>query len=165
MRVATGSRVALLLLLAGLTAGCGADDGAEPTTDPTATDDAAAAEAPAAATDAEPDGDAGSADGTPDDGAGETDADAFCATAAPALQVVDREIIGSAEHVEMLESVAVSARDDLGDGDLADDVADLADHYATSVSPADPASQDFDSFPAGVQDTALDVQEQISALC
>jgi len=158
---------AVLTVAVALLAGCGADDGA--TTAAPASDappSAASSADPAQAASPEP---ASTADvsepPSADDGADGPDVDAFCATAAPALQVVDREVIGSAEHVEMLEAVSTSAAEDLGDDDLAADVADLAEHYATDVSPADPESQNFDAFPTRVQELALDVQESVTDLC
>ncbi|GAA4728247.1 hypothetical protein GCM10023216_19420 [Isoptericola chiayiensis] len=162
---------AVLTVAVVLLAGCGADNGATtavPASDASPSDASsadpaqAASPEPASAADvseppAEDDGRA--------DGGDEPDVDAFCATAAPALRVVDREVIGSTEHVEMLEAVSTSAAEDLGDDDLAADVADLAEHYAADVSPADPESQNFDAFPTRVQELALDVQESVTDLC
>lgn len=93
-------------------------------------------------------------------GEGAFDLDAFCAAAAPTQQAVDREFIGSDEHVAQLEALREVAPEE-----LVEPVRVLRDHFDTDVHPSDPDSQDFKNFPTAIQETATQVQDEIAEYC
>lgn len=90
----------------------------------------------------------------------EYDLAAFCAQAGPMMVPVEREYIGSDEHVEDFRALRAVAPENL---DAA--IALLIGHYDFDVSPSDPDSQDFENFPADVQEAALLLGDEINARC
>lgn len=95
------------------------------------------------------------------EGSGEEfDLAAFCEAAAPMLVPVEREFIGSDEHVAQFTALGEVAPEEL------EDVIDsLEAHYGTAVSPSDPDSQDFKNFPASIQDDALALDAEVRERC
>ncbi len=85
---------------------------------------------------------------------------AFCEAAAPLLVVVPREFVGTDEHVALFDDLAAVAPDE-----LQDDIALLRAHYQDHVSPANPASQDFENFPPDVQEAALRLSGELTDRC
>ena len=90
----------------------------------------------------------------------EFDLAAFCEAAAPMLVPVEREFIGSDEHVAQFTALAEVAPEELEDV-----IASLEAHYDTAVSPADPDSQDFKNFPAPIQEDALALDSEVRERC
>lgn len=84
----------------------------------------------------------------------------FCDAAAPMLVVVPRDFIGTAEHVAQFDTLAAVAPED-----LLPDIQLLRRHYDADVTPADPASQDFDNFPGSVQEAALRLSGELADRC
>lgn len=90
----------------------------------------------------------------------EFDLAAFCEAAAPMLVPVEREFIGSEEHVAQFTALAKVAPEELEDV-----IASLEAHYDTAVRPADPDSQDFKNFPASIQEDALALDAEVRERC
>ncbi len=86
--------------------------------------------------------------------------DEFCELGLELLEPVPRPFIGTDDHVARFTALLEVASED-----LVDTIALLEAHYDTSVDPDDPDSQNFDSFPAPVQDGALYLTDEINARC
>ena len=87
--------------------------------------------------------------------------DEQCAAAEPLLRgSVPREYIGSDEHVAHFDAMIKVAP-----ADLLPNLELVRDHYADDVSPANPDSQDFPNFPPPIQEAALALSAELSALC
>ena len=85
--------------------------------------------------------------------------EAFCATA-PAPDVSPDVVPGSAEHLALLENMAIRAP-----LEIAPDLHLVWDHIRGNMSPDDPASQSTDSFPPPVQAAIERVDNYIRANC
>lgn len=103
-------------------------------------------------------GEAGDQDAVVDDD--EFDLAAYCARATPMTVPVEREFVGTDEHVQMFRDLRAVAPEEL---DAA--IALLIDHYDLDVSPSDPDSQDYENFPADVQEAAQLLGDDIAARC
>lgn len=84
----------------------------------------------------------------------------FCERAEPMMVLVEREFVGSDAHVEQFVALSEVAPED-----LVGVIDRMEEFYRTSVSPAEPESQNWDNFPASIQADAIALVDGITEIC